>query len=262
MYLLRDLLEGRVPPFKLGVFLNAFRLNRSQREALARQLRRDGRTALWLYAPGYIYDDPSSSAIPPPKDVPAAALHISNMTDLSGFSFGRSEGPWPAHLHVTNFRHEITRALPQDLFWGTQRQLAPVFHVDDPEALTLGEVITQMGRAQTGLAVKEFADWRSVYCATPDVPAPLLRGIARYAGVHLYSDAGDVLHATPELLTVHTTGGGPRAFRLPRRVEVVYDLFDMREVARGVSEFEVTLPKASTQLWFTGEASRLAALRS
>ncbi len=117
-----------------------------------------------------------------------------------------------------------------------------------------------MGRAQTGLALKEFADWHSIYCATPNIPAPVLRGIARYAGVHLYNECGDVLHATPDLLSVHTTGGGPRTFKLPKRVEVVYDLFDMREVARDVNEFRVTLKPASSQLWFTGTAQQLDAL--
>jgi hypothetical protein len=252
VYLLRDLIEGRVPPFKLGIFLNAFRLDRARREALAGQVRRDGRTALWLYAPGYIYDDASTPAIPPPKDGPTAPLHTQNMTDLTGFGFGRTEGPWPAHMHIIDFRHEITRDAPQDLFWGTQRALAPIFHVDDPEAVALGQVITQMSRSQAGLAVKEFADWRSVYCAAPNIPAPVLRGIARYAGVHLYNECGDVLYATPDLLGVHTTGGGPRRFRLPKRVEVVYDLFERREVARDVSEFQVTMKPASTVLYYVG----------
>jgi len=257
MYLLRDLLEGRVPPFKLGIFLNAFRLSRSQREALAQQIRKDGRTALWLYAPGYIYDDAGSPAIPPPKDDRTATLHIDNMRDVTGFAFGRTEGPWPAHMNVTNFQHEITRQIPQDLFWGVNRALSPIFHVDDAEATELGQVITQMSRAQTGLAVKEFADWRSIYCATPNVPAPLLRGIARYAGVHLYNECGDVLHVTPELMCVHTTGGGPRTFTLPKPVEVIYDLFERREIARNAAQFNVTLKPASTQLWFVGDAARL-----
>lgn len=260
MYLLRDLIEGRVPAFKLAIFLNAFRLSRLQREALAQQLHRDGRTALWLYAPGYIYVDATTYDYPPPKDIPTAPLHVQNMTDLTGFQFGRSEGPWPAHMHITNFQHEITRNVPQDLFWGTQRALSPVFHVDDAKALELGQVITQMGRAQTGLAVKEMGDWRSVYCATPNVPAVVLRGIARYAGAHLYNDAGDVLHATPELLSVHTTGGGARAFTLPQQAEVIYDLFDCKEIAQDAREFKVTLPKASSSLFYTGSRDRLAGL--
>ncbi len=68
-------------------------------------------------------------------------------------------------------------------------------------------------------------EWTSVYLASPDIPAPVLRGIARHAGVHLYSEDGDVLYATPELLSVHTVSGGKRTFRLPGQVEIVYDLF-------------------------------------
>ncbi len=256
-YLLRDLIEGRVPPFKLGIFLNAFRLDRTRREALAKHLRRDGRTALWLYAPGYLYDDAGSGAIPPPKVGPVAPLHVQNMTDLTGFQFGRTEGPWPAHMNIIHFQHEITRQVPQDLFWGTQRALAPIFHVDDPEAIPLGQVITQMSRAQTGLALKEFAEWRSIYCATPNIPAVVLRGMARYAGVHLYNDKGDVLHATPELLSIHTTGGGARTFALPESVEVVYDLFKQRVVAQNAQSFDVTLAPASTELYYTGSLNKL-----
>jgi len=256
VFLLNDLLEGRVPPFKLGIFLNAWRLNRARREALARQIRRDGRTALWLYGAGYIYDDAVTYAYPPPTDGPTAPSHVDNMTDLTGFRFGRSEGPWSAHAHAVDFTHEITRRVPQDLFWGTQRMLSPVFHVDDPDARVLGNVITQMGRAQPGLAVREFDDWRSVYSATPALPAVVLRGIARSAGVHLYSEAGDVLYATKDLLAVHTTGGGRRTFRLPRRAEIVYDLFKDEIVARDALEFDVELEPASTMLWQVGGAGR------
>jgi hypothetical protein len=257
VFMLRDLIEGRVPPFKLGIFLNAYRLDRMRREALAGQIRRDSRTALWLYGAGYIYDDASTYAYPPPADGPTAPLHVDNMTDLTGFRFGRSEGPWAAHIHVTDFQHPITGNIPQDLFWGTQRMLAPVFHVDDPEARLLGEVVTQMSRAQTGFALKEFADWRSIYCATPNIPPIVLRNIAKYAGVHLYSEAGDVLYATRELLGVHTVGGGPRTFSLPQPVEVVYDLFSGAVVARNTASFQIVLPAASTSLYFTGAAEKL-----
>jgi hypothetical protein len=251
VYLLRDLVEGKLPPYKLYIFLNAFRLTRAQREALATQLRRDGRTALWLYAPGYINDDADSST---------PILHEDHMTELTGLRFGRADNPWSVHMHITNAQHKITKDIPQDLFWGTQRSLAPIFHVADPEATVLGQMITVYGRSKPGLALKEFSAWNSIYCATPNVPAPVLRGIARYAGVHLYSEAGDVLYATPDLLSVHTSGGGPRTFKLTKQTEMVYDLFEQREVARDVSAFKVALPPASTTLWYTGDAQKLSKL--
>src|SRR5262249_18363741 len=164
---------------------------------------------LWLYAPGYLKDGPAPE----------------NMTDLTGFRFDGWEQPWSQMLHITNFAHPITRDLPQDLFWGTSAPIGPLFHVEDPEATVLGQVVYTLGRCKPGFALKELDGWRSIYLASPDVPAPVLRGIARYAGVHLYSEAGDVLHATPDLLGVHTVAGGGREFRLPRRAEVVYDLY-------------------------------------
>jgi hypothetical protein len=244
IYLLDDLLRGDLPAYKLYVFLNAFRLDDGRRRALARQVRRDGRTALWIYAPGFIDDVPSVEA----------------MRELTGFGFEAGLQPWGLFAHVTRADHAITREVPPDLFWGTSGALGPLFHVKDPEATVLGQVVYSLGRCKPGLAVKEFADWRSVYCAAPNVPAPVLRGIAREAGVHLYSDAGDVLYATPDLLAVHTAVGGPRTFRLPGAVEVVYDLYNGGVTVARTDRFDVVLAPASTSLWYLGRRKALEPL--
>jgi hypothetical protein len=248
-YLLQDLLEGRLPDYKLYVFLNAFRLSRDSRKALARQVRREGRVALWIYAPGYIQDAPG----------------LEHMTDLTGFRFGMGQHAWGPTIHITDYQHEITRELTQDLYWGTNSRLGPLFHLEDPGARVLGEVVYSQGRCKPGLGVKEFADWASIYAAAPNLPSSVLRGIARYAGVHLYSDAGDVLYATSptsgaQLLSVHTVAGGERTFALPGQVEVVYDLYERREVAQQVDRFQVTLAPRSTALYYTGVRTLIAGL--
>ena len=89
----------------------------------------------------------------------------------------------------------------------------------------------------------------------------MLRGIAGFAGVHLYNHDGDVLYATRDLLAVHTVAGGDRTFRLPRQAEKVYDLFGRSVVARDSSEFRVTLRPASTALYYTGGAALLSKLK-
>ncbi|MBI4530088.1 MAG: beta-galactosidase [Candidatus Latescibacteria bacterium] len=244
VYLLQDLIEGRLPPYKLYIFLNAFRLDQTRREALARELRRDGRVAVWLYAPGYIRDD----------------LSTEHMTELTGFRFGIGERPWPPFMHIVNFEHPITTGLPQDLFWGTVGYLHPLFHLEDPDALVLGQVVSSQGRCKPGMGIKAFREWTSLYIAVPNVPAPVLRGIARFAGVHLYSEAGDVLYATSQFLGVHTVSGGDRIFHLPRGVDVVYDLFSRNLIARDTDRFRVVLPAASTALYYTGDADTLSVL--
>lgn len=243
-YMLKDLLEGRLPPYKLYIFLNAFYLDQDRREALKRQIQQDGRVALWIYAPGYIQEEPS----------------LKNMTDLTGFTFGMVENPWGPLMQITDFQHPITRGLSQDLVWGTNNRLGPVFHVEDYSATILGQAVFSLGRCRPGFALKEFSEWTSVYSAAPNLPASVLRGLAQFAGVHLYNDQGDVLYATPHLLGVHTLAGGERAFTLPQPVEVVYDLFEQRLLGRATDCIRVQLSPASTSLFYTGPQSLLEKL--
>jgi hypothetical protein len=109
------------------------------------------------------------------------------------------------------------------------------------------------------MACGNGSDWTSIYSAVPDIPAPVLRAVARFAGVHLYSEAGDVLFAGPQLFAVHTVAGGERSFTLPCAVEVVHDLFAHNTVAHNTDSFTVTLPARSTTLYFTGPAGLVPA---
>jgi hypothetical protein len=244
VFLLQDFIEGRLRPYKLYIFLNSFQLDKTRREALNGELRKDGRVALWIYAPGYLDEGPS----------------LEHMQELTGFKFGMGNQPWGPLMHIVDFAHPITAGLPQDLFWGTNNKLSPIFYLEDPGARVLGQVVFSQGNCKPGMGVKAFPEWTSIYVAAPNLPAPVLRGCARFAGVHLYNQEGDVLYATRELLAVHTVSGGDRTFSLPREVEEVYDLFEGKSIARNTNEFRVRLLPASTALYYTGGSALLGAL--
>ena len=245
VFLLQDFIEGRLRPYKLYIFLNSFQLDKTRREALNRELRKDGRVAVWIYAPGYVEDGPSPE----------------HMQELTGFTFGVGEQAWGPLMHLVDFAHPITAGLPQDLSWGTNSKLSPIFYLKDPGARVLGQVVFSQGNCKPGMGVKVFPGWTSIYVAAPNLPAPVLRGIARFSGVHLYNQEGDVLYATRELLAVHTVSGGNRTFSLPRGVEEVYDLFEHKSIARNTNEFRVTLQPVSTALFYTGGAALLSSLK-
>jgi len=243
-YLMEDLLEGNLPAYKLYLFLNAFQLDQERRQRLKEQIQRDNRVAVWVYAPGYIQQD----------------LSTGHMTDLTGFNFGMGEIPWGPMMYLVDFQHPITQGIPQDLSWGTNNRLGPVFHLEDYSARILGNVVYARGRCRPGFGIKQFQNWTSVYIAAPNIPAPVLRGLARFAGVHLYNEQGDVLYAIPELLAAHTLSGGLRQFKLPNVVEVVQDLFTDERIAENTDQFEVTLAPVSTALFFTGSRQKLGRL--
>jgi hypothetical protein len=244
VYLLQDFIEGRMKPYKLYIFLNALRLDRNRREALNKELRKDGRMALWIYGSGYVEDEPS----------------IEHMRELTGFTFAAHKQPWGPQMHILDYTHPITEGLPQDLVWGTNNKLCPIFCLDDPQARVLGQVVFSRGNCKPGMGVKTFPGWTSIYVAAPNLPAPLLRGIAGFAGVHLYNRDGDVLYANRDLLGVHTVSGGNRTFRLPRQVEEVYDLFNRKAIAHNVTEFHVQLRPISSAFFYTGDRAQLSHL--
>jgi len=179
------------------------------------------------------------------------------MEDITGITFGSGEHPWGPLINLVNFDHPITQNLPHDLTWGTNNPLCPIFHVNDSGARTLGNVVYSQGRCRPGFVIKEFPNWKSIYSAAPNLPAGVLREIARYAGVHIYNDDGDVIYATRDLLAIHTAAGGHREIRLPRLAPQVYDLFSNTMISTETDHFEIELPPASTHLYFLGDKKYL-----
>ncbi len=77
----------------------------------------------------------------------------------------------------------------------------------------------------------------SVYCLTPPT-ADFLRDVCTAAGVHVYSDQGDVIRANESFVMIHAVTSGMKTIRLqgPRTVRNLAT----DEVTKNVSS--VTLP--------------------
>lgn len=251
-HLLSDMANPRLKDFKLYIFLNIVKVSPEQRAAVHARLRRNGATALWVYATGYI----------------DARCDPANIAALTGIALAEDMRPGELHVDVTNRNHPVTRGLPEGLAYGTDERveeiiryydhrvylkdprdpglsrdlpgfrIAPRFYAVDPKAETLG--LLGAGIGKPGLVVKEMDGWRSIYSAAPIVPSALLRGIAREAGVHIYSDAGDIVTANGHFLCLYAPGGGTRTVRLPRAATVV-DLIDGRVLAREAKEFPLEM---------------------
>jgi len=120
-------------------------------------------------------------------------------------------------------------------------------------------LIYNQGRCKPGFCLKGFEDWTSIFIGAPVIPAQVLRNIARFARVHIYSDALDVLYANERFLAIHSKRAGAREISLPRRADV-YDVFGKREVARGVRRFVDFIPAYTTVLYYTGDLARVKGL--
>ena len=236
-YIAADL--ARMPDYKLYIMLNALYLTPAQRTAIGQRVCRDGHTVLWVYAPGFVTDK---------------GLSVESVSQLVGMRLRMEPDQARPRLALTTRDHDITRGLPPGLRFGPHNPIGPIFFCDDPKATVLGRLTGMRGHTHyeidggPGLAAKDMGTWRSVWCGVPNLPAPLLRGIARWAGVHIYSDQDDVVYASHSLLAIHARHAGQRTVLLPRPLDLA-DAFTGQAVARGAREFRVVLGCGQTGLW-------------
>jgi hypothetical protein len=238
---LDDLVAGRLRAYRMVVFLNAYALSGLQIRRIHQYLAQNGATAVWVYAAGFVAGRKGPET-----------LSVENMAQATGIRLRKYDVEWPATVTVTNYGHLITKDLPDHLTFGGAGMLGPLFFADDPKAEALGTIVHWRGKCEPGLVVKEMGAWRSVWCGVPCLPASLLRGIARYTGVHIWSDRDDVLCAGHNWLCVHPLKAGQRTFRLPRTTSI-HDAITGRLVAKDCRSFTVHLPAGSVRLYYLGK---------
>ncbi|NLC55791.1 MAG: hypothetical protein GX774_03015 [Armatimonadetes bacterium] len=186
IYLLDDLVAGKVPPAKLYIFLNAFRLEESQLRAIRRHTGRPGRVALWIYAPGYVRGDTLSPE------------HLRAVTGIAV----REVTPCPGRIVTVD----------GETFAGDYEALSPTFAVDDA-AVTVVARYAEGGAV--AVAAKRVGESTSVYSGVLQLPAALLREFARRAGVHLYNEQNNVVMAGSGWVALHASTTGTHTLRLP-----------------------------------------------
>jgi hypothetical protein len=257
---LADALATNSSSYRMYIMLNPYMIDSRERLLIERQLKRNGNTIVWLYAPGLI----NAQTIP--------SLSLDLMSDLTGMRFGWVMERMPARLRVDNQVDPISLGLSGLEFGDYERPITtgfemnrdtmdpwmpalqmvdPLIYVDDSSATILGSYLK--GR-QPAFAVKRFPDWTSVYIGSPAPNAAVLRAIAQAAGAHQYVDGDDIVYANQSFVAVHTREAGRRVVSLRRRSDV-YEAFDDALLAQQVARFSVDIPAHTTRLFFIGDAA-------
>lgn len=188
--LLSDIADARLPDYKLYVFLNAFRVDAAQREAIVRKLKRNNATALFVYAPGWFDADGPS---------------LDNMRALTGIRIAKDDAEGAP---------QITLDGDTAILGAKNLNVSPLFYADDPDAQVLGRLV---GSSRPGLVAKKMDGWTSIYSAAMTLPPSLMRRIARDAGVHIWLETDDALYTDGQFLGVHAATDGAKRILLPSR---------------------------------------------
>jgi hypothetical protein len=246
VYLQSDVTSPRFPSTcKLYIFATPYRLTEEQCAAIRSKLHRDDKTLAWLYAPGVCFEYPGAAGLAD------EAAH----TEV-GFTLQEQEWNSEVGSRITEPYHPLTERMgTRDL--GVRERLNPSLYVADRDATVLAEY---HGSGLPSVAVKLFGGWKSVFIGEPVLPLELLRGLCRYAGVHVWTpNSDDVCSIRNGWVTIHAARDGHRALILPHGVGL-YDMTERRFVADEAREFRFFMRLGSTRTFCLGSATRFIAL--
>jgi hypothetical protein len=249
--LVSDLARPDIPHYKLYIMADLYYLSAGERDLIRRTVERDGAIVLWIYAPGFL-DDSSAS--------------LANIQAITGIRISRMDKRDELNVRLTNTSHPVTTGLLAGMRYGTgiERQqynrppkiqylpdtrVAPAFYADDPQAVVLG-VAESTG--QPGLVVKEMGTWHSIYSAAPVLSWELMRNIARWAGVHLYNEMGDMVWANDRFLAIYSQSKGIHPIHFPMTTDVT-DAYQDKILAKQVKQLDIPMNRWETRLLIFGE---------
>ena len=225
-YVTDDLTHPDLGEYKVYVFLNAYRLSDEQVVAID-ALKRDGKTLVFMYAPGLISDD---------------GLSIERASDLIGMKLAWSPEAATLQCEAAPLQHLLGSGL-LPLQGGSSR--GAKLWVEDPQAMVIGRYLDG---GEAGIAARDFGAWRSVYVAVPGGLSPeLINNIARWSDAYVASGAGDAIYTNGRLLCIHGIVGGRKEIALPHRATVTNELTG-EVLTRGADSVAVDVPLQRT-LW-------------
>jgi len=224
-YLLRDFLEGRLPAAKVYIFANIWRLTEEQARTIRSRLAAQRATAIWQLAPGYSDGTVSSAG------------NVSRVTGISlkqVDGFGGSTGTGLLSGSVWGWA------------WGQRRNvLSPRLVVDDPDAVVLGRYWADN---EASTASKRTGGFQSVFVGDIGWNAEMLRPLLRAAGVHLWSENGDVVQADDRWLAFHSSAAGIRTLSVPS--DTVVSTLAGQTVTLSIGQVTITSRQAGETSWF------------
>jgi hypothetical protein len=177
--------------YKLIFFLNTFKIPEEKLAYINEKLKKDGRTLVFFYAPGYITD---------------TGFSVERMSLLLGMNMKSEMKP------VKRIR--LGKALKQELdgiSFGYAKEVSPKFSVQDSNAIVYGKYEDD----GTAFAFKKLENYNICYVGSGTIPYKVLREIARNAGVHIYYEGNDPVYVNSRMVGIHHVKDDDAVINMP-----------------------------------------------
>jgi hypothetical protein len=229
-YYFKDVLDKQMDQYRVYVFMNAFHLTPEQQAFIDRKLKKDGKTLIWLYAPGY---------------VTGKGFSTEAMSALTGIGITEAVRHGKDSIYLES---PLSKGIAGKRA-GMDNSLGGIsFQVTDPQAIPLTRY--RHGKQEISGALRDFKSWKSIYLATPVAFTPeFLQNLAVYSGIPVYNRTpGDMfIYHRNDLICLHGVEGNENRIKLPFNA-VLKDLLSGQEIQPVNGEFVIKLAPVETRL--------------
>ena len=239
VYLISSLVDGKVPDHKINLIFSPYQLTDEEKEAIDRELKRDGKIIIWIYACG-VSDGKS--------------VDIDYSSALTGIPLVMEERLGAVNVKVTDDSDPVTAGM-KGAIYGVENGVdpmrqSPVIYGDSSRLDGSYEILgTLMDNGAPGLIKKDMGNWTSIYSSAVAIPVAMLRNLMSIGGVHTYTDdlAANV-YANGAYVGIHSASSGTKTVTLPEK-RAVYDVYEGRFVSMSTDSFTYENEKNGTHLF-------------
>lgn len=227
VYLLSDLIAGRVPDCPVYLFASSYALDRTARNWIDENLKQDGKTLFWLYGTG-LYDE--------------AGWGLDHISSLTGFTVEEAPDTAPSGIKPTS----VLTAAMNDTVWNNPGITGlPEWYVSGMG--TNAQVLAWYVHGSTqrpAIVMEDMGDWTSIYAGVQRLEAVWFLGLMRLAGIHqvLDTDVTVPVYAGHGVVGIWPTENTTGTVQLTGFSDV-YDLYSGQMLFQNVTGFSVNLPQ-------------------
>ena len=178
--LLEDILQKRIHPTPLYLFLNLFYLSQEKEKKLRELFQEEKASVIWLYAPGYYYDNDNRGG-------------ASSISSLTGFQVKAFTKPAAAG---SLFDIDSCRYIKKGDILGKSFEWHPMFYINMPlqaqQEASLHILARYRESEKPSMGITQIDNtWDSILLADPALTPQLLRQLISIMGYHLYIQGED-----------------------------------------------------------------------
>ena len=245
VYMISSLVDNVVPDHKINIIFSAYELSEAEKEAIDRNLKKDGKIVIWVYANGVSNGETNDIAM---------------MSALTGIPLVLEERYGTQKVQVTTESTDkssigyMTNGLIGEVY-GVESAVEPANQSPtiygnaaamDSSYEVLG-ILTDNGAP--GLIAKDMGDWTSVYSAGVALPATLIRNLMEMVGAHSYTDDMSMnVISNGAYVMAHTVSEGEKVLTLTEN-RAVYDVYEHEFVSMDTDEIRYVNDTNGTKLY-------------